>query len=811
VAPELSGGFGDLVAKRWTDRWVAEGRWRSPGAARDLLVRVPNLPARLVHVEPGAAGEAFFAITDRLPDRRAAAAAPARVAIAWDASGSRDREATERELAFLERLMAAWPSTAFDVVVFRDAPERPAVFEGRDGRGRLSDALRRAPRDGGTALAGLSFARSALPAAGDALWLLFSDGIGTLGEALPALGDVPVWTVTGAAVADRALLRHVSRSTGGELLDLASMDPSMATAALATPGVRLVGASGPEGSVADLQSIERADRSRAIVIGRLLAPEAEVTLAFGDGAGIVERRAVRVRRTDAVLVGDGPGPIATAWAQGRVELLGLFPDRNADALLSVGRRFGLVTAGTSLLVLETLEQHLEHGVEPSATRPELRERYLAAVGSREKSRKQGEREQLDRVAALWSARVAWWKEDHSVPPGWRWSDDEPRKGRHRGGDFEEPLEERRMFERESASDAPRSAPAPMAAASAPAIMAMDGSGGRAMAKKAEAPGEAGVEAQIVIKPWDPQTPWTEALRRAPPGSLYETYLGQRQVHASPAFFLDCAGFFLRQNQRALGLRILSNLAELRIDDAALLRVFAWRLQEAGALEEAVEVLTKVLRLRPEDGQSRRDLALALGDLGEARGRPADVARATELLWTVVRTPGQRTAEIELIALMELNRLAARAERRGWADPAKAANVDGRLRGNLDLDLRVSLSWDADNTDVDLHLFEPTGEHAFYGHAQTQIGGLVSRDVTNGYGPEEYVVRRAVPGPYAVKAHYYGSGQQTLVGPATLTATVFTNWGRPDEKRQLLTLRLESPREMEQIGVVTMGGRGGKRP
>jgi hypothetical protein len=491
---------------------------------------------------------------------------------------------------------------------------------------------------------------------------------------------------------------------------------------------------------------------------------------------------------------------------GRVELLGLFADKNAAELLTLGQRFGLVTEGTSLLVLETLAQHLEHQVEPSPARPQLREQYLAAVAGREGERRRSEAEQLDRVAALWSARVAWWKEDHSVPPGWKWSEPSQKgRGLSRGGGIEEPIEERAMLERELSSDAPRAAPAMSAGAPPPgAVMAMDGNAGRAM-KKAEAPGEAGVEAQIVIKPWDPQTPWTEALRRAPSARLYEVYLEQRRLHASPAFFLDCAGFFLQRDQRALGLRILSNLAELRIDDPAMLRVFAWRLQEAGALEGAVEVLGKVARLRPEDGQSRRDLALALGELGEAKGRPAQVAQAIELLWTVVRTPGQRTEEIELIALMELNRLAARAERRGWGDPAKAARVDGRLRGNLDLDLRVSLSWDADNTDVDLHLFEPTEEHAFYSHPRTEIGGLVSRDITNGYGPEEYVVRRAVAGPYTVKAHYYGSGQQTLVGPATLTATVFTNWGRPDEKKQLLTLRLESPREMEQIGVVTIGG------
>ena len=42
-----------------------------------------------------------------------------------------------------------------------------------------------------------------------------------------------------------------------------------------------------------------------------------------------------------------------------------------------------------------------------------------------------------------------------------------------------------------------------------------------------------------------------------------------------------------------------------------------------------------------------------------------------------------------------------------------------------------MSWDADLTDVDLHVFEPTGEHAYYGHNRTSVGGLVSLDFRQG--------------------------------------------------------------------------------
>ena len=89
------------------------------------------------------------------------------------------------------------------------------------------------------------------------------------------------------------------------------------------------------------------------------------------------------------------------------------------------------------------------------------------------------------------------------------------------------------------------------------------------------------------------------------------------------------------------------------------------------------------------------------------------------------------------------------------------------------------------------------------------GGLVSHDATRGYGPEEYLVRRALPGDHAVKVHYYGSGQQTVVGPATMIATVYTNWGRPEERRQVLTLRLDAPRELELVGVVKVGAGAGR--
>ena len=77
----------------------------------------------------------------------------------------------------------------------------------------------------------------------------------------------------------------------------------------------------------------------------------------------------------------------------------------------------------------------------------------------------------------------------------------------------------------------------------------------------------------------------------------------------------------------------------------------------------------------------------------------------------------------------------------------AQKLPPELLVNLPLDLRVSLAWDTDMTDIDLHVIEPTGEKAYYAHNRTKIGGCVSRDFTRGYGPEEYMLKGAFPGAY----------------------------------------------------------------
>jgi hypothetical protein len=799
VVPALS-GLPEITLRAHEGSWVAEGE--VPGdVPHDFHLVLPDLPDRFTMVERTLEGEVFFCVSAAQPESVPEAWRPRRLAVAWDASGSRQDCASEWEL--LSLLAQQWPAVPVDLVVLREKVEEPRTFASLEA---LLPYLQDLPVDGATSLCPLNFAQAPHPDC--EAWLLFSDGMDTVAPGLPGLGSLPVFCITSQVINNGALLGYLSECTEGSYVNLTRVLPPEALQ-------RLTSCRGPRtpfhcqgGSKVHLAR----SSGRIQALGRLTPSEPWAMVSTGP------LEALRVEAREA-----RPGRLlARAWAG--LEL-GAVQARGEDPAVSLelGRLYGLVTPGASLLVLESLAQYLEYDVCPPTSLPEMRQAFLQQRQQRVHSEDSRRRERLDRVAAMWADRVAWWEQDFRS--NWA-SFAQPKRAESPGSV--------RLHSMAAPSEAPPPACEeeglmldccePMLDCCEPMLDDVDldfeacevlsmecepseavcpapvDSRARGGAPSPSLPESPAGRASIAIRAWDPDTPYLKTMQESGLAGAYAAYLRMRpEYEDSPSFFLDCADRLIRQGLRDEGLRVLSNLLEMGLDDPPLMRMYAWRLQQAGQLDEAVQVLQRVLQLRPDEPQSYRDLALVLGDRWDRDHHPQDAYRAAELLYEVVHREWERFPEIELIALMELNRLLARAERAGVAMPP----IDPRLHQLLDLDLRISMSWDADLTDVDLHVHEPTAEHAYYSHNRTAIGGLVSRDFRQGYGPEEYILRRAYPGAYEISAHYYGSHQQTLTGSCTVLVSVFTHYGRVDEERQLLTLRLDRPSSQETVGSVSI--------
>jgi tetratricopeptide (TPR) repeat protein len=294
---------------------------------------------------------------------------------------------------------------------------------------------------------------------------------------------------------------------------------------------------------------------------------------------------------------------------------------------------------------------------------------------------------------------------------------------------------------------------------------------------------------IAITPAANASVAVQRLKAARPDEWTSIYLDERRANATNVgFFLDVAEFFLAngdREHRAQGLRALSNLAELDLQNRQVLRLLAYRLQQAGETAAALPVLERVLELAPNEPQSHRDLGLALADAGQAQA-------AVDRLYAVVTGAWDaRFADIDLIALAELNTVVDKARRDGRTVDTTA--IDPRLLKHLPLELRVVLAWDADNTDVDLHVVDPNGEEVYYGHRVSYQGGAITRDATGGYGPEEFALKVAKPGKYRVEANFFGHRQQVLTTGTGLMLWLASGYGTPAQQDRRVTIRVKSER------------------
>jgi len=215
-------------------------------------------------------------------------------------------------------------------------------------------------------------------------------------------------------------------------------------------------------------------------------------------------------------------------------------------------------------------------------------------------------------------------------------------------------------------------------------------------------------------------------------------------------------------------------------------VLAYRLQEIGETGEAIRLLQHVAELAPDEPQSWRDLGLAQAAAGAWQP-------AVDALWTAASGNwSSRFGDMDLIALSELDAIAAQHR-------VDVTAIDARLRRNLPLDVRVALAWDTDNTDIDLWVKDPNGEWVSYGHLLSRQGGHNSRDVTQGYGPEVFSLKKAIPGTYEVHAKYYGSHRQALGNGTSVMMRLSTGFGTSAEKHRDVILRLEEAKDDLLVG------------
>ena len=745
---------------------------------------------------------------------------PTEIGILWDASHSASNRDRAKEFAFLDAYFKALKNVKVVLSSFNIRTDKTLSFEVKNGNWQaLKSHLENLPYDGATDGNAINFSLKA-----DEL-LLFSDGIFNFGSKDFSVNDVvkqaktPITVVNASAVANTPKMQYLANATGGSFIDLTTLTTEQALKAAQTVPFQLLDIEVKNGKVANIfpQKGTVISKGNFTLAGELQTKEATLVLSFGYPKNVILQKEIHLAANPNASESEFD-LLRRIWAEKQIAQLERegAEQKQIDA---VGREYGIVTEGNSLIVLETVEDYVRYRITPPE---ELAKEYYAILNSQAEEKKERKKEILEDLIEQSNEQTEWWKTVYPL------KDRKTKNKKQLNVVADETTDNLAEIKDEviaSAEVAKMEVSVPQAEVQAQARrISMRGISsvsedtdsaelnevvvrGYAPVMKRSLTGSVSViatndvrventpMANIELNAYNPDTPYLKVMEYTEYAKAVETYYKLKKEYGNtPSFYVDVADYFFKKGNRKQAILVVSNLVELGLDDPQLLRVLGYKLSRYNAKKEAIQVFQKIAVIRPEEPQSFRDLGLALADDTQYNEAVKNLYKVITEDWN-----DDRFEDVKLITLNDLNSIIARNKN------VKTSYIDKRLLKREPVDVRVVLSWDTNDCDMDLWVTDPKGEKCYYENTLTYLGGKISRDVTQGYGPEEFMLKKAENGKYKVQVDYFGTHSQKQLMPVSLRITFYTHFGTPQQKQEETTVRLSNAKEVIEVGAFQVTG------
>jgi hypothetical protein len=698
---------------------------------------------------------------------------PSHISILWDLSSSREKLDKTKDYQFLENYLKGTQEVEVELVFFSNEQQSSKLFTIHKGNCKtLFETINQQHYDGGTDLENLAYDRLR----GQEI-LIFSDGLSNLGRK-KVTTKKKIYTINSATSYDAFNLKSIAESNQGEFINLTSTTLKEAHQMISTNPLHFLGFETNQDLIEYYPQTKTIDAKSFSVAGCSEKKLTEITANYGINGKVLFSEKINLEKTES------HNYAQKMWAIKKVNALQIDFKTNKKEITEIGIKHNLVTPNTSLLVLDRLEDYVEHEITPPA---ELLKKYEIALAKKHKQKTTRKKSHIQNIQSAYKEQVKWWKKDFKPK---KKSKEKKKNETNRTSNLEEAQLNAISFvppvvESEEYTQAERmSVSFSNTAASANSYSwASDNQSFK------EDNSSASHRSTIKVKGWSSTAPYMKKIKSKDTDKAYANYLNVKSEFSDqPSFYIDVATYFFDKNEDELGIRILSNLAEMELENHALKRILASKFLELKKFKIAIQLFEELVEMRGEEPQSYRDLGLAYAQMGENQ-------KAIETLYHIIENPYDgRFNGIGLIVLNEINHIIANSK-----FPLDTKFIDSYFLTKTPIDIRVVLNWDADQTDVDLWVTDPRGEKCFYSHKLTAIGGKISNDFTQGYGPEEFMIKKAIPGKYKIEANYYGTSQQSIQGKATLKVEFYTAYGSSKVIKKVTTSRLNVTKEIVQLG------------
>jgi tetratricopeptide (TPR) repeat protein len=673
--------------------------------------------------------------------------APKSIAIYWDNSFSAKDRDVDRELKLLDSYLKSIGGTKnIYLIPFNYRLGKSKKFKIDQDTSSLMRYIKSLKNDGGTTLSRLK-----LNLKSDEI-LIFSDGINTIGKESVKIGKKPIYSITSSSGSNYSFLKKISSGSRGEFINLSNLTNQEALSLLTQDEEKFLSCSYKSSEMGEIYPKVATHVGKTVdIVGVLKREKAKLIVNFGDQNGITKRE------TFIITKGRNSPNISYLWASKKIDFLSLDREKNRDAIKRLSQKYNIVTRDTAFIVLDSVEDYVKYKIRPPR---ELREEYDRIMSQLKKDKRDKQKE----IKADNLRRIKKLKDWYRDPPkiNMKKSRDGDEDVGELGGDI-----------------------APVVEASPPSEPML---GDRASSKKSNKSKRE--NSSIEILSWVPDAPYMKKLRSLSIKSFDKYYYEFKKSNLNrPAFYIEVSDYLFKRGLHKRAVRVLTNVVELDLENPELLKVVAKRLMDEKEYSLAIMIYKEIKSLRPDEPQSYRDLAIAYKNR-------KNYQKSLDYYNYILSKDWGRFNDIKDVIFNELNALISQHRR-----DINLKKVDRAYIYHMPLDIRITVSWSSNDNDIDLWVVDPNGEKCYYVYPNTKMGGKISRDFTQGYGPEEFTLKKAKRGSYIVYLHYFSESRQSITGPVTIHGKLTTHYGTKKEKSKKIMIQLERDKDSMQIGIL----------
>lgn len=679
------------------NQWIAEISKDNFSPRESLKIDIPkNKESANILLQKASEGKSYFAanvpadfpVTNKPNSQK--------IAIIWDNSFSGSKRNRNKELEFLNTYFSDNKNVSVSLVALNNTLEKSEEFIISEGDwSPLKNRILTMKYDGGTDFGALKEIN------GVDEYLLFSDGISNFGD-LKIKFKKPLNSISSTPTTNFTLLKLLANQSGGNFINLNELNASAALKMYKKQPVKFLGFKENPNIQEVFPSIGSVINEPINIFGISSGNLDKLTAVFTAGN---QKYEIPVDFSNASQTENWQ--ISQFWAQRKIDELELNSTQNKNEIRNISEQFGVVSKNTSLIVLENVDDYVRYHINPPQ---ELQAEYNKIISQNRGRVFEQRKNLLSKAFDKTKELKTWWNTEFKA-------------------------EENKVYPKVSNHSLSN-------AATSPRAKAADEVYGDKMVEISDAGFQS--KGKITLIDVESKEEYMKDFQNLQStDAVYLKYLENRSKYEKQvSYYFDISKLLFKKGDKVLSLKVLSTLAELDLENEELYKTIYYLLKQRGHYDKELWITQKILEWRPFDAQSHRDYALALID----NKRPQEALNVYKSLLYQEFTDeiSVRDNGIEEILIMEINNILSQNKN------VDASKIDDRLKADLPVDIRVVINWNKDNTDIDLWVTDPKGEDCSYNHKSTKIGGRLSNDFTQGFGPEQFLLKKAVKGKYKIK-------------------------------------------------------------